>query len=134
MKKVLIALFFICFGAMAFAQSNNVRPEYTCPTGISPSERNNSSHNSQVSSSNSNKNNSSSTNKKKISTCTTTTVKIAGNGTTRTTCTTNNSDGSRTKTTTTCVSSGAKVSFGVGELGNTKQTCVEETETIPTKK
>jgi hypothetical protein len=61
-------------------------------------------------------------------------VKIAGNGGTKTTCTNNNSDGSRTTTTTTCVSSGAKLSFGVGEVGKTKQTCVKETETTPSSK
>lgn len=133
MKKIIIVLFCIGFGVTVFAQSNVSRPEYTCPTGISPSEKTNSSSSSQVSSSN--RNNSSSPNKKtEVSTCTTTTAKVAGNGVTRTTCTNNNSDGSHTKTTTTCVSTGAKVSFGVGEVGNTKQTCVKETETTPAKR
>lgn len=122
MKKVTFLLFFIGFSILAFAQSNNSRPEYTCPTGISPSEKTSSPGGSKAS------NNSSSTSRKEVTTCTTTTAKVAGNGVTRTTCTSTNSNGSRTKTTTTCVSSGAKVSFGVGEVGSTKQTCVSETE------
>ena len=95
------------------AQNNNSSPQYTCPTGISPSS------------------NSQSTKKTEVTSCETTTAKVAGNGVTRTTCNQTNSDGSTTKTTTTCVSSGAKVSFGVGEVGKTKQTCVKETETKP---
>ena len=132
MKKIIIVLFFSCVGIAVSAQNNNSYPQYTCPTGISPANTTSSPNKSQVSSSN---NNTSSTNKKtEVSTCTTTTAKVAGNGTTRTTCTQTNNDGSKTKTTTTCVSSGAKVSFGVGESGNTKQTCVKETETTPAKK
>ena len=117
MKKLTIIIFFFGLVITVSAQNNDTKsgnysnPNNTCPTGITPTSQNKQ--------------------ETKVTTCTTTTAKIAGNGTTTKTCTQTNSDGSTTKTTTTCATSGVRVSFGIGEAGQTKETCVEKKETTP---
>lgn len=116
MKRLAVLVFFLGLGMTVYAQSNNSQSNNT---NSSEKKTSQTSQNSQTTS---------------VTSCETTTLKVAGNGTTTRTCTQTNSDGSTTKTTTTCASSGARVSFGVGEVGHTKETCVEKKETTPPTK
>lgn len=104
MKKIIIALFLIGFGITAFAQSNVSRPEYTCPTGISPKQTASPTNN-----------NSNSTISTKRTVCTDNGASVYGNGAKSTTCTTTYQDGSKKTEITTCKQGGVSVS-GVGGI------------------
>lgn len=125
MKKTFVILLLLTIGAVVFAQNNKTYPQYTCPTGINPSEKTPS--NSSNSSSQKYTVKTTESNYK----CVSTSAKVAGNGVEVQTCTRENSDGSKTIKTTTCKGAGAKVNAaGVFDVGVEANNCNEKTTTL----